>query len=118
VGVKLRNDIGIDNICWEADYPHSDSMWPGAPEELWAVLSANKVPDDEINKMTHENAMRWYSFDPFAHIAREDATVGALRKAAEGHDVSIKASRKHREKVATSFADVVALQKELAGIEK
>ena len=34
VGVKLRHDIGIDNICWEADYPHSDSMWPGAPEEL------------------------------------------------------------------------------------
>ena len=26
--------IGIDNICWEADYPHSDSMWPGAPEQL------------------------------------------------------------------------------------
>jgi len=30
VGVALRNMIGIDNICWEADYPHSDSMWPGA----------------------------------------------------------------------------------------
>ena len=42
VGVKLRNMIGIDNICWEADYPHSDSMWPGAPEELWEVLSAEQ----------------------------------------------------------------------------
>jgi hypothetical protein len=31
VGVALRNEIGIDNICWEADYPHSDSMWPGCP---------------------------------------------------------------------------------------
>ena len=19
---QLRNEIGIDNICWEADYPH------------------------------------------------------------------------------------------------
>ena len=91
MGVKLRNMIGIDNICWEADYPHSDSMWPGAPEELWDVLSLNNVPDDEINKMTYENAMRWYSFDPFTHISREQATVGALRKAAEGHDVSIRA---------------------------
>ncbi len=35
IGVKLRHDIGIDNIAWEADYPHSDSTWPGAPEELW-----------------------------------------------------------------------------------
>ena len=51
----------------------------------------NNVPDDEINKMTYENAMRWYSFDPFTHITQEQATVGALRKAAEGHDVSIRA---------------------------
>ncbi|EUA30408.1 amidohydrolase family protein [Mycobacterium xenopi 4042] len=96
VGVTLRHMIGIDNIAWEADYPHSDSMWPGAPEELWNVLSANNVPDDEINKITHENAMRWYSFDPFAHISREQATVGALRKAAEGHDVSIRALSHHK----------------------
>jgi len=95
IGVKLRHEIGLDNIAWEADYPHSDSMWPGAPEELWEVLTANAVPDDEINKMTYENAMRWYSFDPFAHITREQATVGALRKAAEGHDVSIQARSHH-----------------------
>ena len=41
VGVQLRDEIGIDNICWEADYPHSDSMWPGAPEELDEVAEAN-----------------------------------------------------------------------------
>jgi hypothetical protein len=39
VGVNLRHAIGIDNIAWEMDYPHSDSMWPGAPEELGAVLA-------------------------------------------------------------------------------
>ena len=49
------------------------------------------MPDDEINKMTYENAMRWYHWDPFTHITKEQATVGALRKAAEGHDVSIQA---------------------------
>ncbi|MGV0784578.1 amidohydrolase family protein [Mycolicibacterium sp. XJ775] len=97
VGVALRDKIGIDNISWEADYPHSDSMWPGAPEELWDVLTENNVPDDEINKMTYENAMRWYSFDPFTHISREQATVGALRKAAEGHDVSIQALSHHEQ---------------------
>ncbi|MFV9634928.1 amidohydrolase family protein [Mycobacterium neumannii] len=95
VGVATRNAIGIDNICWEADYPHSDSMWPGAPEQLDEVLTANNVPDDEINKMTYQNAMRWYHWDPFTHITREQATVGALRKAAEGHDVSIQALSKH-----------------------
>ena len=55
------------------------------------MLTEHNVPDAEINKMTHENAMRWYHFDPFTHIPKDQATVGALRKAAEGHDVSIHA---------------------------
>jgi predicted TIM-barrel fold metal-dependent hydrolase len=114
VGVKLRNDIGVDNICWEADYPHSDSMWPGAPEQLHEVLTKNNVPDDEVNKMTFENAMRWYHWDPFTHISREQATVGALRKAAEGHDVSIQALSKH-EHGGANFADFAASAKELTG---
>lgn len=42
--------------------------------------------------MTYENALRWYHWDPFTHVPpKEQATVGALRKAAEGHDVSVKA---------------------------
>ncbi len=116
VGVALRNMIGIDNICWEADYPHSDSMWPGAPEELWDVLSINNVPDDEIKKMSHENAMRWYSFDPFSHITPAQASVGALRKAAEGHDVSIRALSHHKDaRSGSSFAEFAASAKELTG---
>ena len=114
VGVELRNEIGIDNICWEADYPHCDSMWPGAPEQLHEVLTKNNVPDDEVNKMTFENAMRWYHWDPFTHIPKEQATVGALRKAAEGHDVSIQALSKH-EHGGASFADFAANAKELTG---
>jgi predicted TIM-barrel fold metal-dependent hydrolase len=96
VGVRLRNDIGIDNIAWEMDYPHSDSMWPGAPEELDAIFTAENVTDDEIQKMTHLNAMKWYSFDPFTHVPRDKATVGALREASSGHDVSIRA-RSHQQ---------------------
>ncbi len=90
VGVNLRNDIGIDNICWEQDYPHSDSSWPEAPEEFAAVCAKYDVPDDDINKMSHENAMRWYQFDPFSKRARENCTVGALRAEVAGHDVSVR----------------------------
>ena len=50
IGVQLRHEIGIDNIAWECDYPHSDSSWPEAPEELAGVTDG--VPDDEINKIT------------------------------------------------------------------
>ena len=54
------------------------------------------VPDDELNKITHENAMRWYRFDPFAHRPRARCTVGALRAEVAGHDTTIRAMDKGR----------------------
>ncbi|WP_420432549.1 amidohydrolase family protein [Candidatus Poriferisocius sp.] len=100
-GVYLRNQIGIDNISWECDYPHSDSAWPDAPEELAQLMGEAGVTEIEAAKITHENAMRWYSFDPFAHVPREQATVGVLREAAAGHDVSIRAMSNREKLTAT-----------------
>jgi predicted TIM-barrel fold metal-dependent hydrolase len=91
VGIELRHQIGIDSLSWECDYPHSDSNWPHDPEVLTAQFEQFDVPDDDIDKITHLNAMRWYSFDPFAHHPREASTVGALRAVAGDHDVSIRA---------------------------
>ena len=88
VGLQLRDRIGIDNMAWEADYPHPDGMWPSAPEELHSQFAQWHVSDDEARKIGYENALRWYSFDPFSHIPKARATVGALRRAAGGHDVS------------------------------
>jgi len=85
-GVELRHRVGMDKICWEADYPHSDSTWPISPETLWGSLGG--VPDSEIDEMTHLNAMRHYRFDPFATRPKEKCTVGALRAQAQDVDVS------------------------------
>jgi len=90
VGLHLRHDIGIDNIAWECDYPHSDSSWPQAPEELAGVAARFDVPRADLDRITHENAMRWYSYDPFSAIPREQATVAALRARAAGHDVGVR----------------------------
>jgi predicted TIM-barrel fold metal-dependent hydrolase len=106
VGVRLRDLIGTDNIAWECDYPHSDSSWPKAPDELAAVLAAADVPDDEVDKITHRNAMRWYSFDPFAHRPRERCTVGALRAEAGDWDVSIRSYDKGRFEIGHTGADL------------
>jgi predicted TIM-barrel fold metal-dependent hydrolase len=94
VGIKLRDMIGLDNIAWECDYPHSDSAWPHAPEELMAV--AADVPAAELDQITYQNAMRWYSFDPFAFRPKDKSTVGALRAEVSGHDVSIQSRDKGR----------------------
>ena len=91
-GVKNRHDVGLDKITWECDYPHSDSTWPESPERLMQSLAG--VPDDEIDAITHLNAMRLFHYDPFSRIPREQATVGALRALATGVDTSPKPSGK------------------------
>src|SRR5262245_31936256 len=88
IGIALRDEIGIANICWEQDYHDSDSAWPKAPEEFAGVAARYSVPDADIAKITHENAMRWYRFDPYAQRPREQCTVGALRAEVAGHDVT------------------------------
>lgn len=81
-GLRNRDEIGVDMMTWECDYPHSDSVWPRSPEMLWAQIK--DIPDEEIDKITHLNAMREFSYDPFPILGRENCTVGALRaKAAQ-----------------------------------
>jgi len=83
-GLRNRHEIGVDMITWECDYPHSDCTWPNAPEFLWE--SIKDLPDDEINKITHENVMRMWHYDPFSVLGRENCTVGALRELAREVD--------------------------------
>ncbi|MCU1376322.1 MAG: amidohydrolase 2, partial [Actinomycetia bacterium] len=109
VGLAMRDDIGIENMCWEMDYPHSDSSWPDAPGEFARMAAKYGVSDGEIDKITHENAMRWYQFDPFAIRAKERSTVAALRAEVAGHDVSEKAFDRGRfEKSKPSLVELQA----------
>jgi predicted TIM-barrel fold metal-dependent hydrolase len=89
-GVASREFLNMDRVCWECDYPHSDSTWPTAPETLAKQLDG--VSDHDIDRITHLNAMRLFSFDPFSVRPREECTVGALRERAAGHDVSIRST--------------------------
>ncbi len=88
IGIQNRHAVGVDNITWECDYPHSDSTWPRAPEMLIAEMEG--VPDAEIDQMTHENAMRHFRYDPLRHVPKQQATVGALRAQAKDVDLSVK----------------------------
>jgi predicted TIM-barrel fold metal-dependent hydrolase len=96
-GARHAREIGVDRICMETDYPHSDAIWPNAPERMMEGFAATDLTDEEINKITHLNAMGFYRFDPFSIRPRERCTVGALRAEAEGHDVSIVAKGRRTE---------------------
>ena len=101
-GIEFRHKIGIDNMLWECDYPHSDSSWPQSPELVSKQFAG--VPDREVNLITHENALRLFSWDPFAIRARERCTVGELRKEAEGVD-PVTRSRGRRDAGTRNAAD-------------
>jgi predicted TIM-barrel fold metal-dependent hydrolase len=85
-GVKNHDELNVDMITWECDYPHSDSTWPTAPEAAMRYLSG--LPDGDIDKITHLNAMRIFQFDPFALRSRASSTVASLRAEVAGRDVS------------------------------
>jgi predicted TIM-barrel fold metal-dependent hydrolase len=91
-GVQSRNALNMDNVMWECDYPHSDSTWPFSPEQVHEHF--DDVSDHDVDRITHQNAMRHFQFDPFTALGgRDNCTVGALRASAAGHDVSIRSTK-------------------------
>jgi predicted TIM-barrel fold metal-dependent hydrolase len=90
VGIENRHRLNLQNLTWECDYPHSDTTWPNSPEAAMRYLAG--LPDEEIDQITHLNAMHHFQYDPFAHIPRAEATVAALRSRASGWDVSVQAT--------------------------
>ena len=109
-GVESRHKLNLDMVTWECDYPHSDSIWPTAPESLAEALTG--VPDDEAAKITYQNALRIFSFDPFAHIPKEQATVGALRAQATDVDLGYRSSARLK-KEGTDTVSVLTLASRL-----
>ena len=58
-GLNNRHQIGIDNITWECDYPHSDSCWPQSRKRATEVF--RDVPDDEVHAIVELNARRLFN---------------------------------------------------------
>jgi predicted TIM-barrel fold metal-dependent hydrolase len=91
-GLHNLDFVNEDLVAFETDYPHSDTLWPQAPEHLWKT--AKHLSAERIDKVTHLNAMNFYNFDLFKYHKREDMTVGALRAQAarDGVDTTLVSS--------------------------
>jgi predicted TIM-barrel fold metal-dependent hydrolase len=61
IGIRLRDVIGVDNMMWGSDYPHSESTFPQSRKILAEILTG--VPDDEQAKITGGNTARVYRFN-------------------------------------------------------
>jgi len=61
IGIRLRDTIGVDNMMWGSDYPHSESTFPQSRKILAEILSG--VPEDEQARIVGGNTARVYGFD-------------------------------------------------------
>lgn len=89
-GLQNTSYLNMDHVAWECDYPHSDCVWPRSAETLWEGVK--HLPKTLIDKVSHLNVMREFSFDPFPAMGgRENCTVGALRALAKDVDTEPRA---------------------------
>ncbi len=74
IGVRMRDVIGVDNMMWGSDYPHSESTFPKSREVIDDILQG--VPDDERAKVVGLNVAKLYDFDLDA-VSQEVITSAA-----------------------------------------
>jgi predicted TIM-barrel fold metal-dependent hydrolase len=98
--LRLWDRIGIENIAWECDYPHSDSSWPLSPESLFAESNAAELTDAQIEQITWRNACRFFRYDPHAKsgFTHDQGTVDALRALAGDVDTTTTSRSEYRQR--------------------
>ena len=60
-GIDALDKVGVDNITFETDYPHTDSTWPDTKEVATELMRG--VPSDVVEKIMRGNARRMLSID-------------------------------------------------------
>ena len=61
LGIRLRDIIGVDNLQWGADYPHTESTFPRSRQILEEILV--DCTEGEKAKIAGGNAARVYGLD-------------------------------------------------------
>jgi len=59
-GLHALDRIGVDNVMFESDYPHSDCNWPHTRKML--AESVAHLPDDVCRKIAEDNARQLFNF--------------------------------------------------------
>jgi predicted TIM-barrel fold metal-dependent hydrolase len=60
-GLASMDTIGEDNICFEIDYPHSDTTWPDSKAHVEKMVAG--LDDDIVYKILRGNAIKMLSLD-------------------------------------------------------
>ncbi len=63
VGLANLDSVGVDNICFETDYPHTDTTWPHSKEYVEKMVADAGLDDDTAYKVLRGNAIRMLELD-------------------------------------------------------
>jgi predicted TIM-barrel fold metal-dependent hydrolase len=58
VAVETRQRVGVGQLMWASDYPHSDSTWPHSRKVIERDFEG--VPEGDLTAIVHDNAARLY----------------------------------------------------------
>jgi len=61
LGIRDRHLIGVDQMMWGSDYPHTESTFPQSQKLLDRVFAG--VPDAERRRITRDNVAALYGFE-------------------------------------------------------
>jgi predicted TIM-barrel fold metal-dependent hydrolase len=56
--------VGVDNVLFETDYPHSDSTWPNTKQVAEKLLHG--LSDEAIYKIVRGNAIKMLQLEQFS----------------------------------------------------
>jgi len=59
-GIAHRRDIGVDNLLWSSDFPHSATFWPHSREKIAKDFAG--VGENDTKKILAENTARLDGF--------------------------------------------------------
>lgn len=60
IGIQLRDIIGVENLMWGSDYPHTEGTFPKSREVVAEILQ--DVPIEEAELIRAGNAAKVYDF--------------------------------------------------------
>jgi predicted TIM-barrel fold metal-dependent hydrolase len=60
-GVAHRHDIGVENILWSSDFPHSATFWPHSREKI--AQDFQGVGEEDKRKILSANTAKLYGFE-------------------------------------------------------
>jgi predicted TIM-barrel fold metal-dependent hydrolase len=59
--IEERDVVGVDNLLFATDYPHSASCWPRSEETVANVMKG--VTEDDRRKLVRDNTLRVFNIE-------------------------------------------------------